>query len=210
MNRLVGLDAFLSHCGQRINTLEVECEPDANILVQPSDLTSISQHCPLLDGLVFKNFRFGLEVPEGDTALLPSAVQLPTWNFRYLTSLRLTNVILVPDQDFGREAMKAILGGCPDLEHLELEFESTAFFFSDFLLDDILFKNPFARLETFLVSDASLTLISAMRLLNSRPKLKTIGRIMKWDVEYSELDTFSQILNKARHLNLLPEGIQFL
>ena len=65
------------------------------------------------------------------------------------------------------------------------------------------------KLETFQVKNSSLTLISALRLLDSRPKLTKIGQILKWDVELSELDTFAQIVYKARSLNLL-QNVVFL
>ena len=65
------------------------------------------------------------------------------------------------------------------------------------------------KLETFQVKNSSLTLISALRLLDSRPKLTKIGQILKWDVELSELDTFAQIVTKARSLNLL-QNVVFL
>ena len=54
----------------------------------------------------------------------------------------------------------------------------TAFYFSDFLLDDVLGRNPLGRLERFVVSNVSLTLISALRLISSRPKLRTVGRLL--------------------------------
>ena len=47
--------------------------------------------------------------------------------------------------------------------------------------------------------------ISALRLISSRPKLRSIGRLMKWDVEPSELDTFAQILRKANGMKLLQD-----
>ncbi len=59
----------------------------------------------------------------------------------------------------------------------------TAFYFSDFLLDDVLGRNPLGRLERFVVSNVSLTLISALRLISSRPKLRTVGRLLGWDVQ---------------------------
>ena len=47
--------------------------------------------------------------------------------------------------------------------------------------------------------------ISALRLISSRPKLRSIGRLMSWDVESSELDTFAQILRKANGMRLLQD-----
>ena len=86
-----------------------------------------------------------------------------------------------------------------------IEFPEKAWFFSDFLLDEILVVNPLPRLETFVIKNAAMTLISALRMLNSRPKLKTIGHILQWDVEISELDTFGQIIKRAKSLNLLHD-----
>lgn len=128
-------------------------------------------------------------------------------NFRYLTHLKLHNIDI---EDYGREMIQFILSGCQDLEKLDMFFKSTAFFVSDFLLDDILFQNPLARLEDFLMRNASLTLISALRLLTSRPKIKTIGHILQWDVEPSELETFGTIIKRAKSLNLLHNDVIFL
>ena len=96
--------------------------------------------------------------------------------------------------------------------------------FADFLIDDILQTNPLGRCEQLILKDVSLTLvrhwkklylidfslpyfkqISALRLISSRPKLRSIGRLMKWDVEPSELDTFAQILRKANGMKLLQD-----
>ena len=89
-----------------------------------------------------------------------------------------------------------------------MSFETTAFFFNDFLLEDILSLNPLGRLEEFVMENGALTLIAALRLLSSRPKLKSIGNLLKWDVEPSELQTFEQILRKAKGLNVLRHDIQ--
>ena len=102
-----------------------------------------------------------------------------------------------------------LFSACPDLEDLDVHFDTNATFFSDFFLDDILCKNSMGKLKTFQVKNSSLTLISALRLLDSRPKLTKIGQILKWDVELSELDTFAQIVYKARSLNLL-QNVVFL
>ena len=86
-----------------------------------------------------------------------------------------------------------------------MEFPEKAWFFSDFLLDEILVVNPLPRLETFVIKNAAMTLISALRLLNQRPKLKKIGQILHWDVEISELDTFEQIIKRVKRFNLLRD-----
>ena len=91
------------------------------------------------------------------------------------------------------------------MEVLHLEFPEKAWFFSDFLLDEILVVNPLQRLETFVIKNATITLISALRLLNQRPKLKKIGQILHWDVEISELDTFEQIIKRVKRFNLLRD-----
>ena len=127
-------------------------------------------------------------------------------HFRYLTHLKLAEMAPEP---FGRQICQLLFSACPDLEVLEVSFQQTATFFSDFFLDDILCSNPMGRLESFQMKNASLTLISALRLLNCRPKLTKIGHILKWDVEPVELDTFAQIVNKAKSLNLL-QNVVFL
>jgi hypothetical protein len=86
-----------------------------------------------------------------------------------------------------------------------ISFRSTTFYFNDFLLDDILLLNSFGRLENFLLSEVSLTLISALRMISDRPKLTSIGHLLQWDVEECELDAFAQILRRAKSLNLLQD-----
>ena len=61
---------------------------------------------------------------------------------------------------------------------------------------------------SFLLADAALKLCYPpllFRLISSRPKLKTMGELLHWDVEPSELETFIQILRRARSLNLLQD-----
>ena len=41
--------------------------------------------------------------------------------------------------------------------------QTFGYFFSDFLLDDILAVNPLSQLQEFLLKDGALTLISALR-----------------------------------------------
>jgi len=91
------------------------------------------------------------------------------------------------------------------LESLNLAFRTTTYFFNDFLLDDILVLNNFGRLEHFSLSRVSLTLISALRMISSRPKLRSIGHLLMWDVEVSELDAFAKILRRAKSFNLLQD-----
>ena len=56
-------------------------------------------------------------------------------NFRYLTSLKLIQMVPEP---FGRQICLLLFSACPDIEILEVSFTSTASFFSDFFLDDVL------------------------------------------------------------------------
>ena len=151
----------------------------------------------LIIGLEIRNLQMKNEA----TGLPPHPI-----HFRYLTHLKLAE--MVPDP-FGRQICQLLFSACPDLEILDVSFQQTATFFSDFFLDDILCSNPMGRLESFQMKNASLTLISALRLLNCRPKLTRIGHILKWDVEPVELDTFAQIVNKAKSLNLL-QNVVFL
>ena len=108
-------------------------------------------------------------------------------------------------EQHGKEIYRYLVGGAHDLETFYTSFKSPGYFFSDFLLDDILAVNNLAHLEEFILKDGALTLISALRLISSRPKLRTVGRLLHWDVEPSELTTFIQILRKAKSLNLLQD-----
>lgn len=128
--------------------------------------------------------------------------QQQAFNFRFLTHMELSNVCT---ETFGREAALLLLGGCPDLESIIIDFKEKAWFFSDFFLDEVLCGNPMGRLESFRLRNVLMTLISALRLLNSRPKLTTIGHVLDWDVEPSELETFGQIVKRAQSLHLLHE-----
>ena len=56
-------------------------------------------------------------------------------NFRYLTSLKLIQMVPEP---FGRHICLLLFSACPDIEILEVSFTTTASFFSDFFLDDVL------------------------------------------------------------------------
>ena len=62
------------------------------------------------------------------------------------------------------------------------------FYFNDFFLDDILLVNTLGRLENFLLSEVSMTLISALRMISNRPKLRSLGQLLQWDVEVCELE----------------------
>ena len=125
--------------------------------------------------------------------------------FQFLTSIELNSVSIT---HCPKETFKYILGNSPDLERIQIQFDTTSFFFNDFLLDEILSLNPLSKLEEFILERGALTLISALRLFNSRPKIKSIGNLLSWDVEPSELNTFEQILRKAKGLNLLRHDVK--
>ena len=124
---------------------------------------------------------------------------------RVLTSIELNSISIT---HYPKETFKYILGNSPDLERIQIQFDTTSFFFNDFLLDEILSLNPLSKLEEFILEKGALTLISALRLFNSRPKFKSIGSLLSWDVEPSELNTFEQILRKAKGLNLLRHDVK--
>ena len=149
-------------CGQRINTLRLQCSNKT--FLTNKDLSTIATNCPLLDALEIVN----LSMSEDPDIISASAVPKPL-NFRFLTQLRLYQISVAPPSAQLRELCLFMLAGCPDLEVLHLEFPEKAWFFSDFLLDEILVVNPLPRLETFVIKNAAMTLISALRLLNQRP-----------------------------------------
>ena len=208
---LTGFNDFISKCGHRINSLEISTQatvPDVNgsedeiedlcAKVSLENLKNISHHCKLLESLSFDKFKMAAL----EEATPVSSVPL---EFRFLVSLQLRNIHMT---QCPKEIFKHILGNSPDLERLQIDFETTSFFFNDFLLDDILSLNPLGRLEEFVLENSALTLISALRLLSSRPKLKSMGNLLTWDVEPSELETFEQILRKAKGLGLLQHDIK--
>ena len=191
---LPGLSPFLQSCGNRISSLEIDFSSVSSTnSISIQDFKTISEHCPLLDSLNFA--RFHLEQPADTIPATPIKLN-------FLTSLRLIDVEV---ESCGREFFLYVLGGCPELENLLISFRSTTFYFNDFLLDDILLLNSFGRLENFLLSEVSLTLISALRMISDRPKLTSIGHLLQWDVEECELDAFAQILRRAKSLNLLQD-----
>lgn len=194
---LTGFQEFLSACGQKISRLEVECTQETTVTAK--DLTAIATCCPQLESLAFSNFKVDAEV---DHRVSHSPVPTRPASFPFLTSARFCNVYI---EQYGKDVFRYLLGGAHDLESLNISFHAAGYFFSDFLLDDILLVNELAHLEEFILQDGALTLISALRLISSKPKLKTIGRLRHWDVEPSELETFIQILRKAKSLNLLHD-----
>jgi hypothetical protein len=197
-NTLTGFQQFLQACGRRINQLEVEC--CAHTVVTPTDLIAIATYCPQIDSLAFSNFH--VANPENENHGIESPVPFKPACFTFLSSLKLANVQVTTH---GKEIFRYLLGGATDLETVFISFKTAGFFFSDFLLDDILSLNPLAHLQEFVLRGGALTLISALRLISSRPKLHTVGRLLHWDVEASELDTFIQILRRAKSLNLLQD-----
>ena len=211
---LTGFNEFISKCGHRIHSLVVNNQispnyvqdrqngedmedPRANVTVE--NLAAIAQHCKLLDTLCLQN----LKISSSNNSLTP--VPNVPLEFRFLTSIQLKNVSIT---HYPKETFKFILGNSPDLEDIHIQFESTSYFFNDFLLDEILSLNPLSKLEEFILENGAMTLISALRLFNSRPKFKSIGNLLSWDVEQSELDTFEQILRKAKGLNLLRHDVK--
>ena len=200
---LSGLIDFLSSCGRRISRLDVECTTDTIITAQ--DLVAIASHCTQLESLTFTNFHV---VPEVDPRISHSPVPLEPANFPFLRNVRLSNVII---DDFGKDVFRYLLGGAHDLESLYVSFkvmqtkskyslltflfQTFGYFFSDFLLlEDILATNNLSQLQEFILKDGALTLISALRLITERPKLRIVGKLLHWDVEPCELTTFIQIL----------------
>jgi len=194
---LTGFQEFLQACGRRISRLDVECSTDA--IIKTEDLISIASNCPQLESLSFSNFHVITEV---DPRISPCPVPTVPAKFPFLRTVRFANVII---EQHGKEIYRYLVGGAHDLESFYTSFKSAGYFFSDFLLDDILAVNNLAHLEEFILKDGALTLISALRLISSRPKLRTVGRLLHWDVEPSELTTFIQILRKAKSLNLLQD-----
>ena len=90
-----------------------------------------------------------------------------------------------------------LIGGATDLESIFVSFNhqiSKGYFFSDFLLDDIFATNSLSQLQEFILKDGALTLISALRLITTLPKLRIVGRLLNWDAEASEINSFIQIL----------------
>lgn len=189
---LFGLQDFLSSCGDQISSLSIECSSDVKVTL--NDLQSIATHCKFLERLSCN--RLKLEAPYNAYEGLP-ILKMP-----FLTSVCLSQI------DIGRrgkEFFRFFLGGCPDIEKLYLSFPETAYYFNDFVIEEIIAHNPLNRLETLIIKDVSLTLISALRLISTRGKLRHIGSVMTWDVEPSELLTFAQILRNANSLKLLQK-----
>ena len=50
------LESFFLSCGQRINALILECQPQTYLTF--NDLYCIAQYCPLLDSLQINNLQF--------------------------------------------------------------------------------------------------------------------------------------------------------
>jgi len=194
---LTGFREFLLACGRKICRLDIESSTDA--IIRSQDLTALASSCPQLESLSFSNFHLVTEV---DPRVSHSPVPLVPASFPFLSSLRCANTII---ENHGKDVFRYLVGGAHDLETIFVSFKHSGYFFSDFLLDDILAVNSLSHLTEFILKDGALTLISALRLISSRPKLRTVGRLLHWDVEPSELTTFIQILRKAKSLNLLQD-----
>jgi len=194
---LTGFTDFLAACGRKISRLDIESSTDA--IIRTQDLTAIANSCPQLESLAFSNFHVVTEV---DPRVSHSPVPLVPASLPFLSSLRCANTII---EQHGKDVFRYLVGGAHDLESIFVSFKHSGYFFSDFLLDDILAVNNLSHLTEFILKDGALTLISALRLISSRPKLRTVGRLLHWDVEPSELTTFVTILRKAKSLNLLQD-----
>lgn len=194
---LAGFQDFLLACGRKISRLDIESHTDA--IIRTADLTALASCCPQLESLSFSNFHVETEV---DPRISHSPVPLVPASFPFLSSLRCANTII---EQHGKDVFRYLVGGAHDLETVFVSFKHSGYFFSDFLLDDILAVNSLSHLTEFILKDGALTLISALRLISSRPKLRTVGRLLHWDVEPSELTTFIQILRKAKSLSLLQD-----
>jgi len=194
---LSGFIDFLTACGRRISRLDVECS--TNTIVTTDDLEAIATNCSQLESLSFNNFHVIAEV---DPRVSHSPVPMDPAKFPFLRNVRLSNIII---DDFGKDVFRYLIGGAHDIESLYVSFKEKGYFFSDFLLDDILMTNNLSQLQEFILNNGALTLISALRLITSKPKLRIVGRLLHWDVEPSELTTFIQILRKAKSLNLLQD-----
>ena len=216
---LHGFNEFVEKCGHRINSLSItsclsqpntanvgiahveeEIEEEVGTKIFLDNLAIISSKCKLLDYLCLRNLKFS-----SSQGTFPSQVPSTPLEFRFLTSLQLNNNSF---SHCPKETLKYILGNSPDLERIHIRFDTTSFFFNDFLLDEILTLNPISKLEEFTLENGALTLISALRLFNSRPKFKSIGNLLTWDVEPSELVNFEKILRKAKGLNLLRHDVK--
>jgi len=194
---LAGFQEFLANCGNKISRLEVDCSKET--VISTEDLVAISRNCPQLESIVFSHFQVVAHV---DRRVSNSPVPLKPACFPFLNHVRFSHVSI---DEFGKDVFRYMLGGALDLETINISFKTPGYFFSDFLLDDILMVNELAHLQSFILRGGALTLISALRLISSRPKLKTMGELLHWDVEPSELETFIQILRRARSLNLLQD-----
>eukprot|EP00096_Caligus_rogercresseyi_P012367 TRINITY_DN5149_c0_g1_i1.p1 TRINITY_DN5149_c0_g1~~TRINITY_DN5149_c0_g1_i1.p1 ORF type:complete len:559 (-),score=92.53 TRINITY_DN5149_c0_g1_i1:63-1739(-) len=197
-NTLSGLKGFLKECGDCIGKLELVTP---TVHFRSEDFFDIGVHCPLLENLIISHLR--METQEDGSAhqsLSEHSIHL----FPYLSMLKIQKIDAEPDDPI-RNTLKDIILHSPELEKLNLSFKQNAYFFSDFFLEEILRFNSLSHLREFIVMKCSLTLISALKLVSSRPKLSLMGNVFEWDVEPSELETFAHILRKAKALNLLQD-----
>ncbi|XP_040579535.1 uncharacterized protein [Lepeophtheirus salmonis] len=190
---LIGLKGFLEACGSQIGSLEIDCP---STFMRAQDFLTIGRNCHLLENLAISHLK--LETEDELTRQHEVEVLFP-----FLRSLKIQKIDHEPRVT--KEVFKYLLINSPELEKIFFSFESPAYFFSDFFLDEILFLNPLGVLREFIVQNCSLTLISALKLVSSRPKLQLMGSVLNWDVEPRELDTFVQILRKAKGMNLLQD-----
>ena len=180
---------FLEACGRRISRLDVECSHDT--VVTTEDLVAIATNCTQLESISFSSLHI---VPEVDFRIAYSPVPLTPADFPFLRRIKLSNVVI---EDYGKDIFRYLIGGAHDLESIFVSFNqqiSKGYFFSDFLLDDIFASNSLSQLQEFILKDGALTLISALRLITTLPKLRIVGRLLNWDAESSEINSFIQIL----------------
>ena len=167
----------------------MECSHSTIITTQ--DLLAIANNCTQLEAISFTNFHM---VPEVDLRVSHSPVPMVPADFPFLRTIKFSNVVI---DDYGKDVFRYLIGGAHDLESIFVSFNeeiSKGYFFSDFLLDDIFATNSLSQLQEFILKDGALTLISALRLIPTLPKLRIVGRLLNWDAEPSEINSFVQIL----------------
>lgn len=206
--QVAGLKEFVEACGAMVcGTFGVVVVGSAAAVdLTHADLEHVARNCRNIDTLVLTGLRMAAGPPPS-----PRPAE-DKWSFRYLTTLRLSEVRVAPG---AKDMLRALLSCCPDLEKLHLTFYADdvggggGYFFNDLFLEEVLRRNPMGRLTEFVVENCALTLISALRLLrrDSHPKLCTVGALLRWDVEPCELEAFERILRKAKGLDLLPHHI---
>ena len=111
---------------------EEEIEEEVGTKIFLDNLAIISSKCKLLDYLCLRNLKFS-----SSQETFPSQVPSTPLEFRFLTSLQLNNNSF---SHCPKETLKYILGNSPDLERIHIRFDTTSFFFNDFLHDVLSWK----------------------------------------------------------------------